>query len=332
MMKKADPIIVWVASILLLLGTLQGALAVAADFTDLNATCYSGSSSTAGVGDNRPQFTLVDACNNNNEIDYLDTVVLSLGAIQPDEVMMGADWVYVSSSLRPDLDVAAEITMVNTDYAVQPTVLNDGVVCGSCGIVSFDDRSGTLIFNVTGFSNYSLTNRQDFTVHSDEAPELHGKVYQVVDLGSSYRSEEFACNVMIFANDADNELVLVQTNPEREVQGRLFGDTDQQQPESLGYFPTQSGVANVYFRNDMMVGYTDFKYVAKCQSNSTQLIYEETITPVQAPLGRGFASWAVWFTTDNDGENSFFLVFYIIAGVIALWVVVLFIRKTFGGG
>jgi hypothetical protein len=87
-------------------------------------------------------------------------------------------------------------------------------------------------------------------------------------------------------------------------------------------------VANVYFRNDLMVGYTAFQYVAQCQSNTTQLVYEETIVPVQEQLGRNFASRAVWLTTDNDGRNAFFVVFYFIIGLLAFSLIMMFIRRA----
>lgn len=308
--------------------SVNGVSAVAADFSNLNATCFGTSTSTAGVGDNRTQFTLIDECVGGSQIDYINELNLSLGALMEDEFAFGVDYAFVDVGLRPDLDAAAEITLSKVPFAIQPVIKKDGVTCGDCSIILFNAKSGELTFNVTGFSNYTVTGRQDFVVHTDDHPELKQKVYQTIDLGDGNRMTQFACTVLIFADDAENNLVLVQSNPEREVQGRLFGDVDTNQPESLGYFPTQNGVANVYFRNDLLVGYTDFQYVVKCQSNATQLIYEQTISPVYSPLGREFAARAVWFTTDNNNNNSSMLMLYLVVFMFGLWFLGMYIRSV----
>lgn len=319
-------------------------LGVSSDFASLDQNCYAESESLTGTGvlvefgaaasnvTIREQLKVVNACSGGNELEFTDAVNLTLGPLQGDEVIVEDTFVFVDTNLRPDLNVNATLRFKDQMFVVKPDVFRDGEECGSfCSGEEYDVNAREFVVNVSGFSNYSLTARQDFSLWSDEAPELQGKVYQVIDLGDGNRGVEFACIVMIFAEDGDEELVLVQTNPERQVQGRLFGDTDQQQPESLGYFPTRNGVANVYFRNELLVGYAEFEYVAQCQNNVTQLIYEETIIPVHSPLGRGFASRAVWLTTDNDGENSFFLVLYIVGVVLGIWIAWLFVRKTFGG-
>ncbi len=316
--------------------------ALASDFSGLDADCYSNSVSLTGnpvqinfgfVAENRTTFTLKNSCDSNNEIDYDEPIILTLGPVQEDEVIITDEWVYVDSTLRPDLDVPATIRMNELPYIYEPDILKDGLDCGSdCTVQTY--VNGVLVFNVSGFSNYSLSGRQDFNLYSDEAPELQGKIYQTIDLGVGYRSQEFSCVIMVFAEDRDGELALIQTNPEREPKGRLFGDVDTNQPESLGYFRTQNGVANVYYRNDLLAGYAEYQYVASCQSNTTQLIYEETFRPVITPLGRQFTAWSIWFNTDNDGENNFLIVFYVIVGVVVLWLVVLFYRVTrkIGGG
>lgn len=332
------------AVIMIMMFALLGAsvMAVADDFQDLDQNCWETYSVTGeGVAiyfgeipvvTAREELRLKDTCAENgggNEIEYKN-INLTLGAIQEDEVIITDNSIYVNSNLRPDLNQPAKIYFRNQPYAVQPEILRDSTSClpPDCVIEEYT-TNGQLTVNVSGFSNYTLQGRQDFTVYSDEAPELKGgKVYQVLDLGNTHRGTQFKCQVMIFADDRDGELVLVQTNPERTVQAKLLGNPDTNQPESLGYFPTENGVANVYFREDTLVGYNQFQYVAQCQSNSTQLVYEETIVPVEPPLGRGFASWAVWFTTDNDGENSFFLVLYFILGILVFGLAVMFIRQT----
>lgn len=330
-------------ALLMMLFTVSSVLGLSPDFGTLNASCFSNSESLTGIGvsvdfgtpanvTNRTVFKLRDDCSGGNEIEYTGAVDLVLGPVDEGEVVITSDSIYVDTNLRPDLDKPAIITFRDQPFAVQPGLLRDGEECSppDCQVISY--ISGEFEANVSGFSNYSLQGRQDFQVHSDEAPELQGKVYQVLDIGDSNRAEEFACVVMIFAEDRNNELVLVQTNPERQVQAKLLGNPDQNQPESLGYFPTTKGVANVYFRNDLMVGYTEFQYVAQCNSNSTNLVYEETIIPVHSPLGRGFASRAVWLTTDNDGENAFFLVLYVIGGFVLITAVWFALSRLFGGG
>jgi len=315
------------------------ALGVSGDFSDLDPECYQESVSLTGIGvalyfgdvpvlTNRTELILIDSCSGGNSVLFDEGVDLVLGPIQPDEIVITKNSIFVNSDLRPDLDVPAKVIFQNQPYAVQPELLRDGSECFApdCNIETY--LSGVFVANVSGFSNYTLQGRQDFIVYSDEQPELQGKVYQVLDLGNSNRGEPFACQVMIFATNTVSELVLVQTNPEREVQAKLLGNPDVNQPESLGYFPTQNGVANVYFRNDLLVGYTDFQYVAQCQSNSTQLVFEETITPVNHPLGRNFAGRAVWLTTDNNGQNAFFIVFYFIGGLIVLSLVMLLVRRA----
>lgn len=328
-------------AVLVMMFALFGApvMAVSEDFENLDPECWVAESITGqGVavyfGDvpvvtERTEFRLKDDCAGGNEIEYTQPINLTLGAIQEDEVIITDDSVYVDSALRPDLDQPARLIFRNQPFAVQPSVLRDDTSClpPDCNIESYS-TTGELRVNVSGFSNYTLQGRQDFTVYSDEEPELQGKIYQVLDLGNTHRGTEFKCQVMIFAENADAELVLVQTNPEREVQGKILGNPDSNQPESLGYFPSENGVANVYFRNDLLVGYTDFQYVAQCQSNTTQLVYEETIRPVNSPLGRNFAGRAVWLTTDNDGQNSFFLVLYFIGAIIGIALLLMFYYRV----
>jgi hypothetical protein len=316
-------------------------LAVVEDFGDLDQDCFEESVSLTGDGvalyfgaipviTNRTELVLVDSCAGGNGIVFDEGVDLILGPIQPDEVVITDDSIFVDSDLRPDLDVPAQIVFQNQPFAVKPDLIRDGSQCFPPDCVVNSYLQGKMVATVDGFSNYTLSGSQDFTVYSDEAPELQGKIYQVLDLGDANRGEVFKCQVMIFAQDAASELVLVQTNPERKVQGKLLGNPDSNQPESLGYFPTENGVANVYFRNDMLVGYTDFQYVAQCQNNSTQLIFEETITPVNSPLGRNFAGRAVWATTDNNGQNMFFVVFYGIVGLLAFSLLMMWFRRARG--
>jgi hypothetical protein len=251
------------------------------------------------------------------EIAWTESVNLVYGAVQEGDIIIGDRFVFVDSAIRPDLDVPATLTFRNVGFAVQPEVLRDGQSCEDCSS-SFSFEQQVVVVNVTGFSNYSLQGRKDFTVMGDPRPELLGKTYQVIDLGDARRSEQYSCVVMLFGKDSLGRFVLVQTNPERKVQSRLFGSPDANQPEALGYFPTVNGVANVYFRNDNIASYYDFEYVAMCQNNATQLVYEESIVPVRSPAERPIVSTVGWMK-DNDGMNVVSVITYVILGIIVLF-------------
>lgn len=257
---------------------------------------------------------------------YLNLTVL--GNISDDEIIMSNEWIFVDSALRPDLDASARLLFADTSFAVEPNVLKDGTSCLSpqCNVTFFN---GNIVIDVNGFSNYSLTARQDFVVYSDTAPEMDKKVYQTIDLGDANRGTEFACIVQVFGSSVEypGQWVLVQTNPEREVQGKLLGNPDANQPESLGYFKTTGGMANVYFRDQNIPGYSDFEYVAQCSSNSTKLIFEEPISTRYHPMGRTVIARGVWLTS---GTNVLYLIIEILAGVILLLLVVKAGKTWFG--
>jgi hypothetical protein len=271
----------------------------------------------------------VNTCAGGNEVEWLGDVNLSvLGNITDDEVIIGENFVYVDTVARPDLDVPARLTFKQLQYAAEPDVLKDDIECGDC-VVTYSPLTGTLEVLVMGFSNYSLQGRQDFIVYSDTAPELKQKVYQTIDLGDANRDVAHACVVQVFGQSVENpgQWILVQTNPEREVQGRLFGDVDPNQPESLGYFPTVNGMANTYFRNDNLYGYMDFEMVIQCSSaNASMLIYEESISTRYSPLGRRSVARGVWL---SDGENAFYLVIYAVVVLLGAFLVVGVWRRLF---
>lgn len=251
-----------------------------------------------------------------------------LGPIWDGEVLVGEDWFYVNSDARPDLDVPATITFNNPPFVVRPTVLKDGAECEGfdCNITSFTPEA--LVIEVSGFSNYSLSAAQQFTVYSDPNPELKKKTYQTVDLGDLYRNSTFTCTVQVFGKnvDDDTQWVLVQTNPTREIQSRMFGSPDTNQPESLGYFPVVNGMANTYFRGDNLYAYNDLQLVIQCADGNQKLVYEEAISTRYSPAGRAVVSRGIWLTDDN---NAFFVIILAIGSILALWVGVNIWRKTF---
>jgi hypothetical protein len=290
----------------------------------MNDSCYSNTPAVriffGNVSDTYESFGIQNNCAGVTSVSWVEPVTLVLGDVEKGEVVITDNSVFVDSVARPDLDAPAVLIFKNVPFAMEPVVERDGTECGDCN-VSYDVDRNVMTVEVPGFSNYSLTGRQDFIVYSDTVPELDSKVYQTIDLGDANRGEEFACVVQLFARSAEDpsKWILVQTNPQRQVQAKLFGSPDVQQPESLGYFPTRGGIANVYFRDENIVGYVDFEYVAQCSSNSTKLVYEEPIVTKYHPAGRSLVGRGLWLT---DGNNAFYLVIAIVMGIIVLLLVV----------
>lgn len=299
---------------LMLFVTLLGALAAAPTFdlgNCLEATTLSVDSDTVS------DLVIEENCSNYGKIDWTgsDLNLTLLGQVLSTEVKIGDGWVYVKSSARPDLDAPAQITLKNLSYAYQPVIKKDGVTCTSnCTGVVYTRATGTLVFTVSEFSNYSVTGRQDFSVYSDTEAYLHGRVYDAVDLGSSHLNDEFKCIVMIF-DTSDKRLI--QTNPEKKKAGGGFlsssTTSDENLPEVLGYFQISNSVGNVYYRDADLVGYTDFLKVIKCNSNSTELIYEEKITPQYKEAFKNAPARGVWFV-----QNAYMLAAIIFGGMFAI--------------
>jgi len=306
--------------------TVVGALAapmtivvnLAQDFQD---ECYSNEDPAP----DSPDWEVQKLCNMNVTIRWDDVDISVLGNITDDEVTFGDTWIYVDSAARPDLDAHATIIFDHLQYVVEPILKRDGEACPECN-TTFYQSQALLEIEVPGFSNYSLTGQSDFTVYADDEPYLQEKIYQVVDLGDARRNEEWACTVMIFARNGDGDWILAQTNPERKVQGKLFGDIDPNQPESLGYFPTSRGMVNTYFREDGLYGYMALQRVIQCSNNVTKLVREDAIDTRYFPAGRGLTGRLLWLT---DGDNAFYLSFMIFGGLIVLWVALMVARKTF---
>lgn len=242
-------------------------------------------------------LVIAENCSNYGEIDWTGTTLnlTTLGQIVSGEVAIGDGWAYVDTALRPDLDYKATITLNNLSYAYEPTIFRDGVACPNCSSITYVRSTGQLEFTVGGFSNYTVTDRQDFTVFSDTEAYLHDRVYDSIDLGSAYYNDVFHCIVMIFETQDKR---LIQTNPEKKKAGRLFSgatSSESELPEIIGYFKIEKGVGNVYYRDVDVIGYTAFLKVIKCNSNSTELIYEEEITPQYKEAFKSAPARGVWF-------------------------------------
>lgn len=242
-------------------------------------------------------LVISENCSGYGQIDWGGTALnlTTLGQIVSGEVVVGDGWAYVDALSRPDLDYQATITLNNLSYAYQPTILKDGSSCPNCSSISYTRSTGQIMFTVGDFSNYSLTHKQDFTVFSDTEAYLHDRVYDTIDLGSAYYNDEFHCVVMLFDTD---ERRLIQTNPEKKKAGSLFSaatSSEGELPEIAGYFKIENGVGNVYYRDTDVIGYTEFIKVIKCNSNSTELIYEENIVPQYKEAFKSAPARGVWF-------------------------------------
>ena len=324
--RYASAVIVCALLIITAMSALAGSvdilLNLAQNFED---DCYYSSDFDDGI---ITDFTVVNTCQAYSRIRWTGDVNLTiLGNVSDGEVVLADTWAYVDSVARPDLDAPATIIFEKLAYAVEPLVYKDWTTCIEpvCNI-TYSPTLDRLTVQVGGFSNYSYAGRQDFDVFTDFQPELQEKVYQAVDLGDARRSSNFTCTVEIYGRNQDSNWVLVQTNPEREVQGRILGNPDQNQPESLGYFPVTNGVATTYFRGDELPGYSNFNLVVRCVNPSSSLIYEEAIMTTYAPVGRELKARGVWWSI---GDNAFYISVYVIGGLIALWVLMMILRTIF---
>lgn len=273
-------------------------------------------------GNETPEYStyIVNNCT-DTEVLFVGANTSVLGPILEDEMIITESSVYVNSLLRPDLDVLS-VLIFSAPYVFEPELLRDGVECGDCN-TTFEEDALTLTAVVPGFSNYSLTGQQEFIVYSDPEPELHSRVYQTIDLGDGNRAEEFKCIVQLYGRNEDSQWVLVQTNPQRNVAAKLWGSPDSNNPESLGYFPTENGLANVYFDGASVEGYQQFEYVAQCASNSTKLVYEEPIDTRYTPAGRSLRGRSLWIL---EGENGFYSSLIVVGGFFVIIFALLFLR------
>jgi len=285
--------------------------------SNLNSSCYSVTHTD--VSGTLIEDLLIDNTCEGVSISWSNQINLTLGVIEPVEVNVTGEKVFVSSSLRPDLNAPATITYDSPQTVTTPTVLKDGIECGDCNITH--SLQGTVV-DVVSFSTYTLQGAQDFTLYSDIEPELPrlfedgGKVYQSVDLGES--TDDYVCLVQVFAYNERGDLVLIQTNPEREAKGNFLGDPDTNQPESLGYFQPKNGLANTYFRGEGLAAYNDFELVISCRDSiNTLKVYEESFSTRYSPAGRQLEARSLWLT---DGDNAFYLVWILVLSLFALWI------------
>ncbi|MGV8087054.1 MAG: hypothetical protein ACP5N1_05485 [Candidatus Woesearchaeota archaeon] len=131
----------------------QYTLIESGEFTNI---IYAGfnSSSTDMDGLNAsavPNFSVYENSGNILFDGYTD---LSGGGDISSNIIISSTSVYINSTALPTLNRSAVITLIGVPFG-NVLLWRDGVICDDCNILSLSGN--TLIFNVTGFSNYSIT-------------------------------------------------------------------------------------------------------------------------------------------------------------------------------
>ena len=70
-------------------------------------------------------------------------------------VVIGNKFVFVNSTILPELNTSAVVSIFNLDYGY-PTIYKNGKNCSGCSSVVYNQSTGVLAFNVSSFSNYSI--------------------------------------------------------------------------------------------------------------------------------------------------------------------------------
>jgi hypothetical protein len=168
---------------------------------------------------------------------------------------------------------------------------------------------------------YTKTGAKDFNVFIDPQAELSGFVYGTVRINmTAYPGEEFRCVDSVFYDNGT--LTHIQSNPPHSPQNQIeIFSNPAQSPETLGYFPIQNGVGNIYYRSKDLIPYNNFTLVVFCNSNNSQLVYEEDISPVYGQAFKDLPSRGVWFA---QGGNADMIV--IVAVVLLLLVMFIFYK------
>ncbi len=119
----------------------------------LNNLLFSDSSSRV----NATNLTFPSA---NASISYLN-VVLNGTINTSSGVYLLYNLSGIDPSISPGLNASAQVTLRFLPWPITPFVEKDGVRCdntSSCSVLGYDNSTGTLVFNVMGFSNYSSSN------------------------------------------------------------------------------------------------------------------------------------------------------------------------------
>jgi len=118
---------------------------------------YDSTSELCGVGINNVQYKgLILGDGTDGKIEFNENVTLNESYNLDNAVEIGYGYIYVNSTMYPSLNKSANLTMYNLQLGY-PTILKDGTPCTDCTILSWNTNTGKLIFNVSSFSNYSVT-------------------------------------------------------------------------------------------------------------------------------------------------------------------------------
>lgn len=119
---------------------------------------YSGNSQSTDlstIGASNTEVPLVLADNSGaGTIEWILPVTINNSINFDSAVDIGSGYIYVDSVAYSSLNFSANLT-INNLTLTNPVILKDGVVCTDCERISYNAITGTLKFNVTGFSNYS---------------------------------------------------------------------------------------------------------------------------------------------------------------------------------
>jgi len=140
--------------------------------------------------ENSTDLTQVDLNNITNltlsksdaKIVFNDAVDLSHGADLDSNIVMTPLSITINSEAMPELNKSATLSLYNVPFN-HILIWHDGVICTTCQIISSDN--GQLIFNVTGFSNYTVTSTSRLSV-ADTTDSLARYVKQRVVFTANY--------------------------------------------------------------------------------------------------------------------------------------------------
>ncbi|MGM5480079.1 MAG: DUF2341 domain-containing protein [Nanobdellota archaeon] len=120
-------------------------------------------------------------------VNYTAPVNLIGGANISSLINISTNNVTVNTITEPRINESAIITMYGLDYKATPLILKDNTLCltPACQVNSYAPSTGTLVFNVSGFSSYTTINNSALNISDD------------VDKGLTKRAQE---NVTFYAN------------------------------------------------------------------------------------------------------------------------------------
>ena len=110
----------------------------------------------------------------DSTINYLSILIDNI-TNTTGNLFLGYNLAGIISENTPELNTSAQITFYGLLYEATPFVLKNGARCDNtpdCTIESYDNITGTLIFNVTSFTNYTTTQSNIPGTPDNESPTL----------------------------------------------------------------------------------------------------------------------------------------------------------------